>query len=37
MCIRTPELADNIAIRQMWKNFDPVIYAKRKTFKKDIA
>lgn len=34
MCIRTPELADNIAIRQLWKNFDPVIYKKRRTYKK---
>lgn len=35
-CMRTPELADNIAIRQMWKNFDPEIFAERATYVKDI-
>ena len=34
MCYRTPELADNTAIRQIWKNFDPIIYKRRKTFKR---
>ncbi|MFC4097777.1 GTP cyclohydrolase [Euzebyella saccharophila] len=34
MCYRTPELEDNIAIRQMWKHFDPVIYKRRCTYKK---
>ena len=33
-CIRTPELADNIAIRQIWKNFGPVIFKRRRTYKK---
>ena len=36
MCIRTPELADNLAIKQLWKNFDPVIYKKRRTYKKEL-
>ncbi|MFM1877347.1 MAG: hypothetical protein RLZZ241_213 [Bacteroidota bacterium] len=36
MCYRTPELADNIAIRQIWKNFDPKIYKRRKTYRKPI-
>lgn len=35
-CIRTPELEDNIAIQQIWKHFDPKIYKRRKTFKKNI-
>ncbi|HZW63876.1 MAG TPA: GTP cyclohydrolase [Flavobacteriaceae bacterium] len=35
-CIRTPELADNIAIQQIWKHFDPKIYKRRKTFRKDL-
>ena len=35
-CIRTPELADNHAIHLLWKNFDPKIICKRKTFRKDI-
>lgn len=34
--IRTPELSDNVAIRQLWKNFDPVVHAKRCTYVKDI-
>lgn len=35
-CVRTPELADNIAIQQIWKNFDPKIYKKRRTYRKDL-
>ncbi len=35
-CIRTPELADNTAIQLLWKNFDPKIICKRKTFRKEI-
>ena len=26
MCYRTPELEENIAIKQMWKHFEPVVY-----------
>ena len=33
-CFRSPELEDNLAIRQMWKQFDPVIYKRRRTYKK---
>jgi hypothetical protein len=33
-CIRTPELADNINIQLLWKNFGSKIVCKRKTFKK---
>lgn len=36
-CYRTPELADNIAIHQIWKNFDPKTHKRRATFKKDIV
>ncbi|WP_297793249.1 GTP cyclohydrolase [uncultured Eudoraea sp.] len=32
---RTPELEDNIAIRQMWKHFEPEIYKRRRTYRKD--
>lgn len=35
-CIRTPELADNIAIQLLWKNFDPKITCRRKTFRKEL-
>lgn len=36
MCYRTPELEENIAIRQMWKHFDPVIFKRRRTYRKDL-
>lgn len=35
-CIRTPELADNLNIQLLWKNFDPVVVCRRKTYKKDL-
>lgn len=35
-CFRTPELEDNYAIRQIWKHFDPEVYRRRKTFRKDL-
>ena len=35
-CYRTPELEDNEAIQKIWKHFDPVVYRRRKTFKKDL-
>lgn len=35
-CIRTPELSDNIAIAQLWKNFQPETFRKRCTFLKVI-
>jgi len=36
-CFRTPELEDNYAIHQIWKHFNPVVYRRRKTFRKDIT
>jgi len=36
MCYRTPELEDNIAIRQMWKHFEPKIYKRRCTYRKNL-
>ena len=36
-CIRTPELADNHAIHLLWKNFDPKIICRRKTFRIQLA
>ncbi len=36
MCIRGPELDDNTAIHQLWKNFKPVTHKRRCTFKKEI-
>ena len=35
-CIRTPELADNVAIHQLWKHFKPETFRKRCTFIKVI-
>jgi len=35
-CIRTPELADNIAIHQIWKHFKPKVIKRRKTFRKEL-
>ena len=36
MCYRTPELEENIAIKQMWKHFEPVVYKRRRTYRKDL-
>jgi GNAT superfamily N-acetyltransferase len=36
-CIRTPELIENTAIHQLWRNFNPVVYKKRCTYRKDIV
>lgn len=36
MCYRTPELADNTAIQQIWKHFEPVVYKRRCTYKKSL-
>lgn len=33
-CYRSPELANNLAIQQMWKHFNPQVYRKRCTYKK---
>ncbi|MBP9793638.1 MAG: GTP cyclohydrolase [Flavobacterium sp.] len=35
-CIRTPELEDNIAIQLLWKNFNPVVFRRRRTYLKMI-
>lgn len=35
-CIRTPELEENHAIHNLWKNFDPRIHCRRKTFAKNL-
>ncbi|TMM57016.1 GTP cyclohydrolase [Maribacter algarum] len=37
MCYRTPELEENIAIKQMWKHFEPVVYKRRRTYRKELA
>ena len=35
-CIRTPELEENHAIHNLWKNFDPIIHKRRCTYKIDL-
>jgi len=35
-CIRTPELEDNHAIHNMWKHFNPVVFKRRRTYRKDL-
>ncbi|SDK02775.1 hypothetical protein SAMN04487935_2353 [Flavobacterium noncentrifugens] len=35
-CIRTPELEENHAIHNLWKNFNPVIHKRRCTYIKDL-
>jgi len=34
--VRTPELEENIAIHQIWKNFDQSTHKRRRTYKKDV-
>lgn len=35
-CFRTPELADNLAIHNLWKHFNPVVHKRRCTFIKEL-
>ncbi|GGB67581.1 hypothetical protein GCM10007424_04410 [Flavobacterium suaedae] len=35
-CIRTPELEENRAMHNLWKNFDPIIHKRRRTYRKDL-
>ncbi|MGJ8743743.1 GTP cyclohydrolase [Polaribacter sp.] len=32
-CIRTPELEDNLAIKKLWENFNPITHKRRRTYK----
>lgn len=36
MCIRTPELEENHAIHNLWKNFDPLVHKERCTYTKSL-
>jgi GNAT superfamily N-acetyltransferase len=36
MAYRTPELADNIDVHQIWKHFKPEVYKRRCTFRKNL-
>lgn len=35
-CIRTPELDENHAIHNLWKNFNPIIHKRRATYIKEL-
>lgn len=35
-CIRTPELEDNKAIEKLWKDFNPRVHKRRRTYRKNI-
>lgn len=35
-CIRTPELEENTAIRQLWKHFNPITHKRRRTYRKEL-
>lgn len=35
-CIRTPELEENNAIHNLWKNFNSVVDRRRRTYRKDL-
>jgi len=35
-CIRSPELEENIAINLLWKNFNPTVHCRRKTYVKNL-
>lgn len=35
-CIRTPELEENHAMHNLWKNFNPVIHKRRRTYTKKL-
>jgi GNAT superfamily N-acetyltransferase len=35
-CIRTAELEENHAIHNLWKNFNPTVHKKRRTYSKNI-
>jgi hypothetical protein len=33
---RTPELEENVAIKQLWKDMQPVTHKRRRTYRLDI-
>jgi len=35
-CFRTPELEENVAIKQIWKHFGPEVYKRRRTYRKNL-
>lgn len=35
-CETNPELEDNLAVQASWKNYDPVLHKRRRTYRKDL-
>ncbi|GAK78016.1 MULTISPECIES: GNAT family N-acetyltransferase [Nonlabens] len=37
LCETNPELEDNLAVQASWKNYDPILHKRRRTYRKDIS
>ncbi len=37
LCETNPELEDNLAVQASWKNFDPILHKRRRTYRKDLT
>lgn len=35
-CETNPELEDNLAVQASWKNYDPILHKRRRTYKKEL-
>lgn len=35
-CETNPELEDNLAVQASWKNYDPTLHKRRRTYRKDL-
>jgi len=36
LCETNPELEDNLAVQASWKDFDPILHKRRRTYRKDL-
>ncbi|GAK90696.1 hypothetical protein JCM19298_441 [Nonlabens ulvanivorans] len=37
LCETNPELEDNLAVQASWKNYDPILHKRRRTYRKNIS
>jgi hypothetical protein len=37
LCETNPELEDNVAVQALWKDYDPVLHKRRRTYKKSLT
>ena len=37
LCETNPELEDNLAVQASWKDFDPILHKRRRTYRKDLV